>query len=87
MGSGIAQICAQSSFNTILYDVDSSMIEKASSSIEKSLTSLVEKGKLSSKSQVMERIRFTNFINECKADLVIEAIVEKEEVSESCICC
>ena len=83
MGSGIAQICAQSSFNTILYDVDSSMLEKASSSIEKSLTSLVEKGKLTSKSQVMDRIRFTNNINECKADLVIEAIVEKEQVKVS----
>src|SRR5205085_8428535 len=83
MGSGIAQLCAQSAFNTILFEVDSSMNEKATSAIEGNLSSLIEKGKLNSKLQVLERIRFTNNIDDCRADLVIEAIIEKEEAKVS----
>jgi 3-hydroxybutyryl-CoA dehydrogenase len=83
MGSGIAQLCAQSSFKTILYDLDQSMIEKAKVAIENDLDLLVQKGKLDSTLRVMDLLQFTNNIQECSADLIIEAIVEKESIKVS----
>ena len=48
MGSGIAQVAAQSGFNTILYDVNIAAIDKAKIFIEKNLQYLVNKEKISS---------------------------------------
>ncbi len=47
MGSGIAQLAAQSGFKTILFELNSEVLEKAKTSIEKSLTVFIEKGKIS----------------------------------------
>ena len=60
MGSGIAQVSAQSGFPTILYDVYPGVLEKAATNIEKSLQSLVEKRKLAAAEK--ERHRATNAI-------------------------
>jgi 3-hydroxybutyryl-CoA dehydrogenase len=81
MGSGIAQVCAQSGFDTILYELNPVVLEKAKLSIEKNLGSLVEKGKLraAEKEAISGRIQFTNDIHECRAEIVIEAIIEKLE--------
>jgi 3-hydroxybutyryl-CoA dehydrogenase len=81
MGSGIAQLCAQSGFQTKLYDLDKSMLQKAASAIRNSLESLVRKEKISAaqKDQALGLIEFADDINSCKADLLIEAIIEKEE--------
>jgi 3-hydroxybutyryl-CoA dehydrogenase len=81
MGSGIAQVSAQSGFDTILYELNEAVLEKARLAIEKNLGSLVEKGKLgvTEKEAITRRIRFTNDISECRADIVIEAIIEKME--------
>jgi len=79
MGSGIAQAAAQSSINTILYDLDESVIEKAKAAIEKNLSGLVEKNKMdvNERTAIVNRLRFTNNIRECVADVIIEAIIEK----------
>jgi 3-hydroxybutyryl-CoA dehydrogenase len=81
MGSGIAQVAAQSGFTTILYELNEDIIEKAKASIGKSLSMLAEKGKISAldKEEIFRRIRFTNNLEDCKADLFIEAIIEKVE--------
>lgn len=81
MGSGIAQVSAQAGFDTILYELNEAVLQKARVSIAKSLDSLVEKGKIdaSFKEQVIERIQFTSDIKACKADLVIEAIIENAQ--------
>ena len=78
MGSGIAQVCATAGYQTILYDVDESMIAKARLNIDSSLMRLVEKTKITAteKQNILDRLHFTTLINDCKADLVIEAIVE-----------
>jgi 3-hydroxybutyryl-CoA dehydrogenase len=80
MGSGIGQLCAQSGFRTTIYDLDHSMLLRSKSAIEKNLQSLEEKGKLEpgSKDKTLELLQFTDKISECKADLIIEAIIEKE---------
>lgn len=81
MGSGIAQVCAQSGFATILFDIDKTILEKAKLSIQQSLHYLTDKQKISAeeKEQIFQRLQFSNNINDCKADLIIEAIVEKVE--------
>lgn len=78
MGSGIAQLSASSGLDTILYEVNKKVLDQAKSGIEKILQTLVEKKKLAEeeKEKVFQRIHFTNQLNDCKADLVIEAIIE-----------
>ena len=85
MGSGIAQVSAQSKFKTILFDVNESVLEKAKTGIEKNLQYLVDKQKISAeeKENIYNRIHFSKDITDCKADIVIEAIVEKVEIKVS----
>src|SRR5215212_7558827 len=81
MGSGIAQAAAASGFYTILYELNEDVLEKAKTSIGNSLQVLVEKAKITEKqkSEIFERILFTNNLHECLADVIIEAIIEKPE--------
>lgn len=81
MGSGIAQICAQSRFDTLLFDVNETVLEKAKEGIQKNLQYLVNKQKISAeeKENIYNRIRFIKNTNDCIADVIIEAIVEKIE--------
>lgn len=81
MGSGIAQAAAQSGFHTILYELNDSVLEKAKKGIQQNLESLVYKGKITQEIMqgVMGRIRFTNDLQDCLADIIIEAIIEKTE--------
>jgi 3-hydroxybutyryl-CoA dehydrogenase len=68
MGSGIAQVFAQSGFNTILFDVNEEVIAKAKVKIKRYLPAGAKE------------ITFTSSINDCKADCIIEAVIENEEV-------
>ncbi len=81
MGSGIAQVAATAGFTTILFDLNEEVLEKARGSINKSLGILEEKGKIAAgeKENIYDRICFTTKIDDCKADLVMEAIIEKPE--------
>jgi 3-hydroxybutyryl-CoA dehydrogenase len=85
MGSGIAQVSAQSGFSTVLYDVSKEFLAKAKSKIEKDLQTLVEKKKITEteKENILKRFHFTDNINDCKADIIIEAIIEKIEAKEN----
>lgn len=85
MGSGIAQVCASAGFTTILYELNAAVLQKAKSSIQAGLEKLAEKGKLSVEeiAQIASRITYTGEVEHCKADLVIEAIVEKREAKVS----
>ncbi len=82
MGSGIAQAVAQAGFFTLLYELSPSILEKAKTSIEKNLQGLVEKGKIppEEKTNVLNRLHFTDDIQTCLADVFIEAIVERQEI-------
>ena len=81
MGSGIAQVSAQSGFNTILFDLNESVLVKAQDSIQKNLQYLVDKSKISSseKDEIFNRLQFITDIKDCVGMLIIEAIVEKTE--------
>jgi 3-hydroxybutyryl-CoA dehydrogenase len=82
MGSGIAQVSAMAGYDTILYDVDAGMVGKAKAIIEKSLSTLTEKTKITPADQqaIGQRLTFTNDLNACTADLIIEAIVERPDI-------
>src|SRR6188768_2314973 len=79
MGSGIAQTAAQNGFYTLLFDINTEVLEKAKAAIQKSLSFLADKGKITAteKQNIFERIRFVTDTNDCLADIIIEAIVEK----------
>ena len=81
MGSGIAQAAAQAGFNTILYELNTSVLEKSRSAINSNLELLVQKSKIdiAEKDNILDRIRFTSDINMCIAHVLIEAIVERLE--------
>ncbi len=81
MGSGIAQVSAMSGKKTIQFDVNPEMLEKSRIAIEQGLNFLLQKGKIDAtqKEAILGRILFTSEINDCIADLIIEAIIEKKE--------
>ncbi len=81
MGSGIAQTAAQNGFYTLLFDINTDVLEKAKISISQSLSYLLSKGKITAeeKENIFNRIRFITDTNDCLADIIIEAIVEKVE--------
>lgn len=85
MGSGIAQVAAQSGFDTILFDVNENVLIRAQDFIQKNLQYLVDKNKitLKEKEEIFNRIKFTNNIQDCTAFVIIEAIVEIEEAKVS----
>jgi 3-hydroxybutyryl-CoA dehydrogenase len=82
MGSGIAQVAAAGGYSTLLYDVDEKMVEKGRNTIEQNLRILVERGKISAgeRDMVLGRLSYSIDIRDCRADLIIEAVVEKPEV-------
>lgn len=82
MGSGIAQVAAQSGFKTILYDVSSEMTGKARQRLQQDLETLAAKQKItaSQKDEALARLHYTSNIEDCVADVIIEAIVEKPEI-------
>ena len=82
MGSGIAQVSAQSGFHTIIYELNQVVLEKARVSIEKNIQTLVDKGKIAMEEgpKILKRFKFTSDLQDCLADVFIEAIIEKPEI-------
>jgi 3-hydroxybutyryl-CoA dehydrogenase len=84
MGAGIAQVAATSGYKTILFDLNSDVLESARLSIEKGLDVLVAKQKITpqEKENTINRIEYSNQISALRADLIIEAIIEKLEIKQ-----
>lgn len=86
MGAGIAQVFAANGYQVSLYDVDQKNTQKGIEGIDKRLKKQVEKGSLSAKEYegIMERLHLANEITAAqKADLIVEAVVEKMEVKQA----
>jgi 3-hydroxybutyryl-CoA dehydrogenase len=80
MGSGIAQVCAQSGFPTVVREVSAEIVEKGLKSIDKNLARLVEKNTITEaqKTEVRGRLKGTTALADLKdCDLIIEAIIEQ----------
>jgi 3-hydroxybutyryl-CoA dehydrogenase len=82
MGNGIAQAAAQAGFSTILYELNTEVLEKAKKTTDKNLQMLVDKEKITAeeKEKIQKKIHYTNDIQTCLADVFIEAIVEKAAI-------
>jgi 3-hydroxybutyryl-CoA dehydrogenase len=86
MGNGIAQVFAQAGRHVCLVDIATPMLDRARSSIEKSLARLVEKGKLTPADRDATLGRLTTRTNIealAGADLVVEAIIENVDAKKA----
>lgn len=84
MGAGIAQVSASAGYKTVLYDISESAVTKGMKEIEKNLSKAVERGKISEerKQQIQTNLSCTTNFKELKADVIIEAIIEKLEAKQ-----
>lgn len=85
MGAGIAQTFAAKGYDVLLCDIKDEFVDKGISIINKSLSKLVEKGKLeeTAKAEIMSRINRTTNTEDAKdVDLVVEAIVENMTIKK-----
>jgi len=82
MGSGIAQTCAQSGYETIVYEMNQELLDKGLSRIYGAWDMMASKGKLTQEQLKGHRARLQGTLHiedfsDC--DLVIEAVVENME--------
>lgn len=80
MGSGIAQVCAQAGFATVVREVSAELVDRGMKSIEKNLNRLVEKSTITdaARNEIRGRLKGTTSLEDFKdCDVVIEAIIEQ----------
>ena len=84
MGSGIAQVCAQSGIQVFLYDVKPEALSKALKNIEWSVGKFIEKGKVKEDLEtILGRIStVSDYSPVAQVDLVIEAVFENLELKQ-----
>ncbi len=83
MGSGIAQVAAQTGLQVVLHDVKEEYVQRGLNGIEKNLARQVEKGRLSEeeKKEILSRfIPSTSLENAHDVDFVVEAAIESMEI-------
>jgi 3-hydroxybutyryl-CoA dehydrogenase len=83
MGNGIAHVFAQYGHNVILCDLSEDILKRAINTISENLDRQIKKGivKAEEKEIIINRIKTTtNLEDMSEAELVIEAVVEKEDV-------
>lgn len=85
MGLGIAQVVASSGFRVTVYELNEAVLEKASLQLQAGLDQLVQKGKMKAEDRqgILDRTHFTHSLEQCRADLVIEAIIENAEIKSA----
>ncbi len=93
MGNGIAQVVAQSGFETVVMDVNEEVLEKGMANMSRSLDRLVkayeksggEKGITEeAKADVLARLSSTSKLEDLlSCDLIIEAVPERPELKEN----
>ncbi len=100
MGIGIAQVAATNGCKVWVYDANAKQVETATVGLEKNLTKLVDKQKISAEkmTEILANISIATELKDFKdCELIIEAIIENKEiktkvftelenyVSESCV--
>jgi 3-hydroxybutyryl-CoA dehydrogenase len=85
MGSGIAQVAASAGYKTILYELNEAVLQKAKEKLQRDLQTLVDKQKISAEKReaILGQLQFTSHLQDCIADVVIEAIVERLDIKVS----
>lgn len=82
MGNGIAQVAATSGFEVLLFDISQTQLDKALQTIQKSLSKLAEKGKLSESADIiLKRLSPVTELQKLEAaEMVIEAATENRQI-------
>ena len=83
MGSGIAQVCAQSGCNVLLNDTNEGALKTGMKNIEKHLTRSVEKERITEeeKNETLNRLTASKTLDDAAdCDVVIEAVIENMDV-------
>ncbi|MBS1680734.1 MAG: 3-hydroxybutyryl-CoA dehydrogenase [Bacteroidetes bacterium] len=83
MGQGIAQACASAGYQVLLCDVTTEIIQKGISGIGKNLDQAIVRGKSTpeKKTKTLSLLKACQ-LAELKADLIIEAVIEKLELKQ-----
>jgi 3-hydroxybutyryl-CoA dehydrogenase len=82
MGSGIAETCARSGYQTVVREVDDDVLRAGLARLEQSMGTAVARNKLSSEQAAAARARLngtTRLGDLADCDLVIEAVIENAE--------
>ncbi|OSZ82725.1 3-hydroxybutyryl-CoA dehydrogenase [Chitinophagaceae bacterium IBVUCB1] len=83
MGSGIAQVAAMAGHRVILFDANTTALDKAKASLTATMSKLAEKGKIANADEVMNHFEFATDINAfASCGLIIEAIIENLEIKK-----
>ncbi len=83
MGSGIAQVAAMAGHNVIVFDTNTSALDKSKTNLEKVLNRLVEKGKIDNTSTITDRFTYATELSAfANCSLVIEAIIENLDIKK-----
>lgn len=85
MGSGIVQAFAQKGYEVIVRDIKDEFVERGLAGINKNLSKLVSKGKLTeeAKEDILSRISGTTDMNlAADCDLVVEAAIENMKIKK-----
>ena len=85
MGAGIVQAFAQKGYEVIVRDIKDEFVERGLAGINKSLSKLVAKGKMTeeTKEDVLSRISGTTDMNlAADCDLVVEAAIENMKIKK-----
>lgn len=83
MGIGIAQVAATNGCRVWVYDANAKQVETATVGLEKTLTKLVDKQKISAEkmTEILANISIATELKDFKdCELVIEAIIENKEI-------
>ncbi|MGL5870041.1 3-hydroxybutyryl-CoA dehydrogenase [Clostridium chrysemydis] len=85
MGAGIVQAFAQKGYEVIVRDIKQEFVEKGIAGIDKGLSRLVSKGKMTeeTREEILSRISGTTDMNlAADCDLVVEAAVENMKIKK-----
>ena len=85
MGSGIAQVCAQAGYETVVREVAQPLLDKGFARVESSLARVVKAAKITEEDAkaARGRMRGTTALEDLKdCDLVIEAVIEQIEAKK-----
>lgn len=85
MGAGIVQTFVQSGYEVVMRDLKEELLQSGMSKIEKNISRLVEKGKITEldKVDILGRITLSTKVESLKdVDLIIEAAVENMDIKK-----
>ncbi len=85
MGRGIAISCVLAGYETLLFDINTVLCEKALPLIHQSIDQSVSKGKLTKEAgeEGLSRIRCVKSLPDLRADIIIEVVIENLEVKQN----